>query len=139
MVNRAYRALFHGVELKRLMDRFAMVDMRTVAPDARAKWLKMLHEHARAFERETAVLRREIRPVFFAESSMQVAEEITIQNDGELARAVEQLHQLALANNQAIRSAFTISKDSSAVAIKSVTFWQSMARAEQLAARIAQY
>lgn len=139
MVNRAYGALFHGVELKRLMDRFAKVDMRTVAPDARAKWIKMLQEHARAFERETAILRREIRPVFFAGSSMQVAGEVTIQNDGELARAVEQLHQLALANSQAIRSAFTISKDSSAVAIKSATFWQSMERAEKLAASIAKY
>jgi len=139
MVNRAYRALFHGVELKRLMDRFSKVDMRTVAPDARAKWLKMLHEHARAFERETAMLRQKLQPVFFAGSTIQVAEVNTIQNDGELAHAVERLHQLALANNQTIRSALTITKDSSAVAIKSAAFWQSMQKAEQLAARIAQY
>ncbi|HEU4506787.1 MAG TPA: RNA polymerase sigma factor [Pyrinomonadaceae bacterium] len=139
MVNRGYRALFHAVELKRLVDRFAGVDMRTVAPDARAKWLKMLHEHARAFERETAVLRQEIQPVFFAGSSVQAAEATTIENDGELARSADRLHQFALANNHAIRSAFTISKQSSAVAIKSATFWQSMQRAEQLAGRIAQY
>jgi RNA polymerase sigma factor (sigma-70 family) len=139
LVNRGYRALFHAVELKRLVDRFAGIDMRTVAPDARAKWLKMLHEHARAFERETAVLQQEIQPVFFAGSAVQVAEMTTIQNDGELARSVERLHQLAVANNHAIRSAFTISKQSSAVAIKSMTFWQSMQRAEQLAGKIAQY
>ena len=70
---------------------------------------------------------------------MQVAGVITIQNDGELARAVERLHQSALANNYAVRSAFTISAQSSAVAIKSATFWQSMQRAEQLAEKIAQY
>lgn len=139
MVNSAYRALFHAVELKRLVERFAGVDMRTVAPDARAKWLKMLHEHARSFERETAVLRQEIQPVFFAGSSVHVAEVTAIQSDGELARAVERLHQFALANNQAIRSAFTISKQSSAVAIKSTTFWQSMHGAERLAEKIAQY
>ncbi|HEX5875674.1 MAG TPA: RNA polymerase sigma factor [Pyrinomonadaceae bacterium] len=139
IVNRAYRALFHAVELKRLMDRFAGVDMRTVAPDARAKWIKMLHEHARAFERETAVLRREIQPVFFAGSSVQSAEVTTIQNDGELARSVERLHQFAVSNNHSIRSAFTISKQSSAIAIKASTFWQSMQRAEQLAGKIVQY
>ena len=113
--------------------------MRTVAPDARAKWLKMLHEHARAFERETAVLRRELQPVFFAGSSVQSAEVSTIQNDGELAQSVERLHQFAVANNHAIRSALTISKQSSALAIKSTTFWQSLQRAEQLAGKIAQY
>ena len=64
---------------------------------------------------------------------------LKIQNDGELARSVERLHQFALANNQAIRSAFTISKQSSAVAIKSTTFWQSLLKAEQLAEKIAQY
>ncbi|MFN2514426.1 MAG: hypothetical protein ABR568_23820, partial [Pyrinomonadaceae bacterium] len=46
MVNRGYRALFHAIELKRLINRFANIDMRTVAPDARAKWLQMLREHA---------------------------------------------------------------------------------------------
>jgi hypothetical protein len=121
------------------VNRFAGVDMRTVAPDARAKWLKMLHEHARAFERETAVLRQETQPVFFAGSDVHVAKLTAIQDDGELARSVERLHQFAVANNHAIRSAFTISKQSSAVAIKSTTFWQSMQRAEQLAGKIAQY
>ena len=139
IVNRSYRALFHAVELKRLVDRFANVDMLTVAPDARSKWIKMLHEHTRSFERETAVLRKEVEPVFSAGSSMQVADATAIQNDGELASAVERLHQLAVANNNAVRSAFTISKHSSAVAIKSTTFWQSLLKAEQLAEKIAQY
>ena len=98
----------------------------------------MLHGHARSFERETTGLRLEIQPVF-AGSSVQVVEVITIQNDGDLARAIERLHQFALINNHAIRSAFTISRESSAVAIKSATFWQSMQRAEQLAVKIAQY
>jgi hypothetical protein len=64
-VNRGYRALFHTIELKQLINRFANVDMRTLAPDARAKFLAMVHEHAIAFERENAVLRQEIGPVFF--------------------------------------------------------------------------
>ena len=70
---------------------------------------------------------------------MQVAEEVSIQSDADLARAVERLHKLALANNEGIRAAFTISSQSSAAAIKSAAFWQSIQRAGTLAAKIKQY
>lgn len=139
VVNRAYRALFHAIELRNLINRFANVDMRTVAPDARTKWLRMLQQHAAAFARENAILRQEIQPVFFPGSSLHVGEEVSIPSDADLARAVERLHKLALSNNVAIRSALTISAQSSAVAIKSTAFWQSLERAESLAKRIVQY
>jgi RNA polymerase sigma factor (sigma-70 family) len=139
MVNRAYRALFHAIELKRLVNRFANVDMRTVAPDARAKWIGMLHQHASAFEKENAALRQEIQPIFFPGSPLQVSEEGPIQNDADLARAIERLHKLALSYNDAVRSAFVISTQSSATAIKAAAFWQSILRAEKLAGRIRQY
>jgi RNA polymerase sigma factor (sigma-70 family) len=138
-VNRAYRALFQVIELKQLINRFANVDMRTVAPDARAKFLAMVHEHALAFERENAVLRQEIGPVFFPGQALTAAEEVSIQSDADLARAIERLHKLALSNTNAIRSALTISSHSSAAAIKSAAFWQSIQRAESLAKRIQQY
>jgi RNA polymerase sigma factor (sigma-70 family) len=138
MVNRGYRALFHAIELKRLINRFANVDMRTVTPDARAKWLQMLREHAAAFERETAALLQDIEPVFFSSSPSVAAEEIEIAGDVDLARAVERLHKLALVNNDAIRAGFTISAQSSQ-AVKSLQFWRSLCSAENLAARIRQY
>jgi len=115
------------------------VDMRTVAPDARAKWLSMLHEHAAAFARENALLRQQIQPIFFSESTFQTAEEFSIQSDADLARAVERLHRLALQNNDAIRSAFLISSASSAVAVKASAFWQSLHRAENLAEGVVAY
>ncbi len=139
MVNRAYSALFQAIELRQLVNRFANVDMRTVAPDARAKFFAMVHEHAIAFERENAVLRQEIGPVFFPGTVVTAAEEVPIQSDADLARAVEQLHKLALANTDAIRFALTLSSQSSATAIKSTAFWQSMQRAESLAKKIQQY
>jgi RNA polymerase sigma factor (sigma-70 family) len=139
MVNRSYRALFHAIELNRLVNRFANVDMRMVAPDARAKWLAMLHEHAAAFVRENAALRQEIQPVFFPGLALKVAEEVSLQSDADIARAVERLHKLALANNEGVRAAFTISSQSSAVAINSEEFWQSLQRAGNLAAKIQQY
>jgi RNA polymerase sigma factor (sigma-70 family) len=139
MVNRAYRSLFHAIELKRLVNRFANVDMQMVAPDARGKWLGMLRQNAAAFARENAALQQEIQPVFFPGSSLPTTEDVLIESDADLARAVERLHKLALANNDAVRSAFTISSKSSATAIKSAAFWQSLQRAERLAETIRQY
>jgi RNA polymerase sigma factor (sigma-70 family) len=137
-VKRAYDALFHAIALKQLINRFANVDMRTVAPDARAKWLAMVREQAAAFERETALLRRELQPIVFAGGESNVIEDLEIANDADLAAAVEKLHKLALANNEAVRTAFTISSRSSAAALKS-TFWRSSANAERLAVRIERY
>jgi hypothetical protein len=130
--------LFHAIELKRLINRFANVDMRTVTPDARAKWLQMVREHAAALEREIASLRQEIQPIFFSDSPPVAAEEIDIAGEVDLARAIERLHKVALANNDALRAAFTISAQSSR-AVKSLQFWRSLCSAEHLAARIRKY
>ncbi|HKG80436.1 MAG TPA: hypothetical protein VKA78_13470, partial [Pyrinomonadaceae bacterium] len=138
-VNRAYRVLFHSIELKRIVNRFTNVDMRMVAPDSRAKWITMVREHSSALARENAVLRQQIAPVFFPGASFNVAEEPLIQTDADLARVVERLHKLALSNNEAIRLALTISSLRSATAIRSATFLQSIERVERLAERIQQY
>jgi hypothetical protein len=135
----AYSALFHAIQLRQLMNRFASVDMRTLTPDAHAKFLSMVHEHAIAFESKNAVLRQRIEPVFFAGSAANVVEEISIQDEADLARAVERLHKLALSNNDAISSALTISAQSSANAIKSAAFWQSLHSADLLAKAISRY
>jgi len=138
MVNRGYRALFHAIELRRLTNRFANVDLHTVTHEARVKWLQMIREHAEALEHETAALRQEIGPVFFSPSPSIAAEEIEIAGDVEVERAVERLHKLALTNNDTIRAAFTISAQSSN-GVKSSEFWRSLTSAEKLAARIRQY
>jgi dihydroorotase-like cyclic amidohydrolase len=113
--------------------------MQTVAPGARDKWLEMLHEHAGAFQRETAALRQEIKPVFFAGASTPEVEGGAINSDADLARAIERLHKLTLSNNEAVRSAFTTSSQSSSVAIKSTAFWQALFKAEELAKKIQNY
>jgi hypothetical protein len=137
--NRSYRALFRAIEIKKLVNRFAKVDMRTVTPDARSKWLAMVHEHAAAFEREAAPLYQELQPVFFPNSAASAGEDVLIQSDADLTRAVERLYQLALYNNEAIISALTISSHSSATTIKSSQFRKSLTSAENLAKRIEQY
>ncbi|HEY0366837.1 MAG TPA: hypothetical protein VGC73_10210, partial [Pyrinomonadaceae bacterium] len=138
-IKHTYHAMFHAIELRRLVSRFANVDMQTVAPDARAKWLGMLHEHAGALARETAALRLEIQPVFFPGASAPLVESGLINSDADLVRGIERLHKLVLANNDAVRSAFTTSSQSSAVAVKSTAFWQALFKAEELAKKIEHY
>jgi hypothetical protein len=139
-VNRAYRALFHAIELRQVVDRFSNVDMRSVSPDARAKWLKMVHIHGAAFERECAALRNEVQPVFFEKDPFtELREKHQIGSDAELTREVQRLNKLALGNIDGIRAAFTISSQSSSIAIKSVQFWRALFDAQNLAARIDRY
>jgi RNA polymerase sigma factor (sigma-70 family) len=138
IVNHGYRALFRAIELKRLAVRFTHVDMRTISPDARAKWLEMVRDHATAFNRETIALRRELEPIFFSETSASAVEEFTIENDADLTRAIERLHRLALANNEALRQAFTISSESSAATFKSPQFARSLGGAASLSRRISE-
>ena len=138
VVNHSYRAVFQAIELKRLVARFSHVDLRTVAPDARSKWLDMMRSHALAFARENAALRRELQPVFLSETPDAI-EDFAIQADADLARAVERLHRLAVANNDAIRQAFTISKASSASAFKSAQFRRNLETAARLSDRISRY
>jgi hypothetical protein len=113
--------------------------MQSVAPGAREKWIGMLHEHAAAFEKETTALRQEIQPVFFPGASAPAAEGGVLNSDADLARAIERLHKYALSTNDAVRSAFTTSSQSSAVAAKSAAFWQALFKAEDLARKIQQY
>jgi hypothetical protein len=139
VVNHSYRALFHAVELKRLVERFAGVDMRTVTPDARSKWLAMMRDHANGCARETAALRRELSPIFFSGAAAEETEDFSINSDADLPRAIERLHKLALANNAALGQAFTISARSSAAAFKSAQFQRNLEVAARLSNRISDY
>jgi RNA polymerase sigma factor (sigma-70 family) len=139
VVDHGYRALFQAIELKRLVARFSRVDLRTVAPDARSKWVDMMRSHALAFARENAALRHELQPVFLSETAPDLVEDFAIDSDADLARAVDRLHRLAIANNDAIRQAFTISKASSASAFKSAQFRRNLEGAARLSDRISQY
>ncbi len=138
MVEASRRAMSHTGALKRLVNQFSPEDLRTLMPQARAKWIALIQSHARAFERETARLRQELQPIFFpVPPSAEVADESEISDDAGLSRAVERLFELGLANEQVIRSAFTVSAEKTRTsAVGTPQFWQSLKRAEKLAATI---
>jgi RNA polymerase sigma factor (sigma-70 family) len=139
VVNHSYRAALQAAELKRLAQRFAHINMLSVAPDARKKWIEMIRQHADAYKRDLVALHRELQPIFFSETTLNVADDLAIEDDADLARAVERLYRLATANNDAIRQAFTISSQSSAVALRAAQFRRSLEGAAQLSNSISQY
>ena len=105
----------------------------------RSKWLEMMAEHASAYAREIAALRRELQPVFFAETAADASEDFAIGNDSDLTRAAECLNRLAVATNEALGQAFTISKQSSAATFSSSQFRRNLEVAARLSERISQY
>jgi hypothetical protein len=126
------QALLHASALRRLVGRFTPEEARALGVDARAKWLSMIREHAGAYRREVAALRSQLTPVFGSHG-----EGARAQTPGALAQDAERLLQLSYAQDDAVRTAFTISEaGGSAAALKSQQFRRTLAASEGLAASI---
>ncbi len=139
MVHRSHEAMRRAWALKRLLQQFSSDDLRTLSPEARAKWLALIRGHAAAFGRESGQLRQQLAPIFFpGGASDDGISEGAIASDADLLRAVERLIAVASANDQAVTTAFTTSTSTSAVsAIKTTQFFRSLKSAEKLAQQIA--
>lgn len=116
------------------MERFSPDDLRALDSQARAKWLALIGEHARGYQREIAALRQELSPVFNLEPLVDEAP-TEITDESELSRATLRLNELASGADDAIRSAFTLSAGGSP-AVKSPQFWRALTGAESLARKI---
>jgi RNA polymerase sigma factor (sigma-70 family) len=138
VLSRSRQALRHAWALKRLAERFTPEDLKALSAEARAKWLRMIREHAQGFQQETEQLRLELQPIFFRSgASSGPKDEMEISNESDFIRALARLAEVASANDEAMRSAFTISAGSGAFSIiKTTQFSRSVASAEKLAARI---
>ena len=141
MINHSQQALFHASALKRLSEKFSDEQLRALDPDAHAKWLAIIRQHARAFQQEMASLRQELRPVFFASMPLgtqsRQSQDSEIRTDAELIEASIRLMRLAATNDRIVRSAFTISAETSVTsAVAAPQFWKSLGDAQSLAAKI---
>lgn len=136
MLDLSRQAEWHAWAIKRLAERFSPEERRALDASARAKWLTLIRDHARAIQQEAAALRQELGVVFpFLPSGD--AQGIVIGSDEDLMRAAARLVELASANNRAIQSAFTLSTgDAASLEVKTPQFWRSMRAAEDLAAKM---
>lgn len=132
VMNHSRQALLQASALKRLVERFSPEDVRALSPEARSKWRGMIHQHARACRREVGALRQQLGTIFGARASNPEMDHLS----NSIQRA-NRLVELSYANDDAVRSAFTISADSRATGgIKTDAFWRSLATLERLASTI---
>jgi hypothetical protein len=138
MVDRSLQAMRHASALDRLAQRFSPEQLRTLDPEARNKWLGLLRGHAQAIARDVEALRGELGPFFSPGTSPSESQQaFDINSDQDLQQAIHRLFQLCSANDQLVRSAFTISESSSkGSAIGSPQFFRSLRECEGLASRI---
>ena len=126
------QALLQASALKRLVERFSPEDMRALSPEARSRWLGMIKEHAQACRREVEALRQQLATIFGARGSSGEVGDVSTS-----IQAASRLVELSYANDEAVRSAFTISANGRATGgIKTDTFWRSLATVERLASVI---
>jgi len=116
------------------VERFSPDDLRSLDSQARAKWLALIGEHARGYQREIAALRQELSPVFNVEPLSDEAP-TEIADESELSSAALRLNELAVGADDAVRSGFTLSAGGSP-AVKSPQFWRALTGAESLARKI---
>jgi len=135
MVSRSRRMLSHAIELKQLSERFSMVQLNALTPQARVRWLSLIRDHAAALQQESAMLSRDLQPIFFPTEASPPGIEVTdISSDAELVLVIQRVYKLVLVNDEAIRSAFTASSDASgALALKTQRFRVSLASSQRLA------
>jgi DNA-directed RNA polymerase specialized sigma24 family protein len=138
-MSRSRGARKHARAMREIAGRFSPEQLSTLDEQALAEWRSMIREHAQAFQREAAILRRELEPVFLRNTSTDSANETQIEtelaNDAQLARAVGHLASLWISVDESVREAFsTRSDDLTTITIELPRFWRSLKSAESLAA-----
>lgn len=135
-VNRSGRALSRAYALKRLAQQFKPEELGKLSPAARAKWLELIRQHARAFQTETESLRGELQKIFGA-PVVGAADTPQVDDISDVPRAVESLLSFASTNDRVVRSAMTVSAgEMQFSAIKTAQFRQSLKTAESIAAKL---
>ena len=136
MTGQSSRAMNYLWAMKRLKGQFSGSQIEKLSPEARGKWLNVIRSYARSYQSEIGTLRRELQPVFGGAGGSGDGARIT--SDAELMQTIDQLFAAGSGSNQVVRGAFTTSS-SGINAIRTAQFWQTLNRAEVLAASISQY
>src|SRR6202035_1487247 len=109
---RSRQARRHALALKQLAERFSLADLRSLPEADRERWISLLQEHARIFQREIQGLSREMQEVFPALAAESAAGP-SIGGDAEIQEAVRRLYDLSVACDEDVRQSFTLSSQNS--------------------------
>jgi len=140
VVGRSRNAMSHIYAIKRLLAQFDSESLAKLTPLSKEKWLELVRAHARAYQSEISLLRRELRPVFAASAASASPANIpAITGDFSLRAKVGELFSAASALDDALHSAFSVSRETPRVlAMRSPQFWREWNTTEGLAAAIVQ-
>jgi len=132
MQEQAPRSLRHAWALNSLATQLSPEELAALPPEAKAKWRQMVRTHALAIKRESENLRAGLQPIFYPNASATALPE-DAEPSG-LKSLAARLTALASEHDTIIGKAFSKSANEAAGAeLKSMRFWQSLRRAEQLA------
>ncbi len=136
MLRRSRRTLQHARAMKQIAARFTPEQLKTLDEKALAQWHTMIREHARSFQNEVSIMRRELEPIFLPPNFVtETQTEAEFTNDVELVNAVGRLFEVWADIDEDVRNAFSISTaDPIIIEIKLPQFWRSLKSAESLAA-----
>jgi RNA polymerase sigma factor (sigma-70 family) len=138
MLRRSRRTLQHARAMKQIAARFTSEQLKTLDEKALAQWHTMIREHARSFQSEVAVMRRELEPIFLPSNFVNETQtEAEFTSDIELVYAVGRLFDIWAGVDEDVRNAFSISTaDPIIIEIKLPQFWRSLKSAESLSALV---
>ena len=140
VISRSQRALAHSLELKQLGSRFSAAQLDQFTPSARAKWVKLVRNHAEALQRELSTLDGELRQFLFSnESGKSEVERVEISTSAALLAEIGRLHRVIVLIDQSVRSSFAASSaTASNDGVKSTRFRSELATSLTLAEKIRQ-
>jgi len=139
MIDLSREGLLHAFALKQIVERFSASDLGAMNEESRRKWHEMIRAHASGFRQSSNTLRHELGPIFPSLEGIQSTDaQVEIRDDAALIEAVKNLMNCALATDEAISRAFSVSPDTKPAmnSPNNAIFWRTLSRAEALAAAI---
>jgi len=136
MTGQSSRAMNYLWAMRRLKGQFSASQIEKLTPQARAKLLGVVRSYAASYQREAGTLRQELQPVFGGGPGSGGSSRIG--SDAEMIQLMDQLFSAGSGVNQVVRTAFTTGSTATN-ALGAPQFWQTLSRAESLAASIERY
>lgn len=138
IVNQSRATMRHAGAIKRLSDQLPSGELDKLAPDARAKWLALLHMHIRNYIESSTELRAELERLYSRPAARNwPPPDATHLGTSDLTNAINSLYRTAAANDRKLRSAFTVSSDTrTEPSIDTTDFWDALLSAEAIARQI---
>jgi hypothetical protein len=127
-------ALLHAGAVRDLVARFSSAELASMTEVVRERWRSLVNAHAQEVQRQTAMLRLSLEPVFFQSRTVDGRPEVPPST---VADAAERLFARVVGHDEAVRAAFAVSsRTAGELEVRRTEFLRSLRAAEDLATEI---